>query len=154
MDPVSALGFAASIVQFITFTFDLLHSTHKIHSSISGTSEHCQNLENVSTRFLEFSTQLKDSKSVGTRSHNAQDESKHASSLKEIAQACARDCERLLEIVEKLRTRTGPERKWWQSFTKAILEVWTSKDVERLKSRLDEHRTSMILKLCAISEYV
>ena len=154
MDPISALGLAANILQFLNFAFELLNSTHKIHSSASGVSERCQDLENVHSKLLESSNQLKDRGSLGTRSRKTQTESKYASSLNATAKACAEDCEELLKIVDRLRAKHGMQRKWWQSISKAMLEVWTSKDVERLKGRVDKQQASMTLMLCAISEWV
>ena len=151
MDPLSALSLAANIIQFVDFTFGLLNSTHEIHGSISGTSKQYQDLGDVHTKLLEFSTQLKDDQSLGAGSRRTQNESQYAAGLKETAEACSKDCERLLQTVDNLKIKSGTGKRWWQSFSKAILEVWAAKDVDLLRSRIDERRTLIVLKLCAIS---
>ena len=152
MDPLSALSLAANVIQFVDFSFELLNSSRKIYNSISGTSEDGQHLQKVHSELPAFSTQLRDDKNHSAKVIPAENQSEHSSSLRETAEACRKDCERLLGIIEKLKVKSGTRRKWWQSFSIAILEVWKSKDVERLKKRIDEYRNSMILKLCAISK--
>lgn len=47
MDPVSALGFAATIVQFVTFTSKLLTSATEIRHSPAGVSTDIQSIDEV-----------------------------------------------------------------------------------------------------------
>lgn len=47
MDPVSALGLAAAIVQFVTFASKILSSATEIRHSTTGVSTEAQSIENV-----------------------------------------------------------------------------------------------------------
>ncbi|MCJ1334366.1 hypothetical protein MMC10_011075, partial [Thelotrema lepadinum] len=148
MDPLSSLSLAGNVLQFIQFTFALLNSTKKLYNSPSGTSGDSQHLEDVHKRLLEFSVQLQGPAVPTTGSANGL---LNASDLRRTAETCKQDCQKLLDTVDKLRVKSGTKRKWWQSFAKAMHEVWVSDDLESLKKRIDDSRTSMILRFCAIS---
>lgn len=134
MDPLSALSLAGVVVQFVTFSFTVLNSTQRIYKSRSGASRDCEELKNIYSKLLESSIQLRDRRSHLTSSNDVKNFSDRPLSLGEIAEACGEDCEQLLKTVDQLKVKSGTRRRWWQSFSKAILEVWTSKDLERLKT--------------------
>ena len=148
MDPLSALSLAGNVVQFVQFAFRLLNSTQKIYSSASGRSSNGQHLEEVYSRLSDFSITLKGwvehREAVG--GHRAP-----VKGLKETVTSCKDDCDKLLDIIEKLRVKSGTKRRWWHSFSKAMHEVWHSDDIESLRARIADSRQLMVLKLCAIS---
>ena len=146
MDPLSVLSVVGNVVQFVQFTFGLLTSSKRIYNSASGISTDCEDLENVYSKLSTFSNQL-----VNTNFSIANAVSDHTSEIQEIATACKEDCEKLLGLVNKLRLRSNVSKRGWQSFSKAVLELWTAKDLESLRKRIAEARGLLILKLCAIS---
>ena len=151
---MSIFGLASNVLQFIDFSFKLLNSTQKIYKSASGVSEQCQHLGNVYVKLLEFSTELAGYETCSSTVRTAFDcpsKSRNEAHFREVAKACQQDCERLLVIVDKLKVDDGKKRRWWLSFSNAILEVWASKDLEELKARIDNHRNNITLRLCAIS---
>ena len=148
MDPLSALSLAGTVLQFIQFTFGLLNNSKKIYSSASGNSDDCQHLEEVYTKLLRFSDQLQSQLVSTTGRANALG---HASDLEETAATCKQDCRNLLDTVKKLQVESGKKPKWWQSFVKAMHEMWAADDIKCLKARIDSNRISMILSFCAIS---
>ncbi|KAL8831663.1 MAG: hypothetical protein Q9191_000741 [Dirinaria sp. TL-2023a] len=154
MDPMSIFGLASNVLQFVDFSFKLLNSTQKLYMPASGVSGQCQHLGSVHVKLLEFSTELADYEtSSGTvrTAFNCPSKSRNETHFREVAKACQQDCERLLVIVEKLKVGSGKKRRWWLSFSKAILEVWASKDLEELKAQINNHRNDMTLRLCAMS---
>ncbi|VUC28681.1 unnamed protein product [Clonostachys rosea] len=58
MDPVSALGLAAAVVQFLSFAGTIFSSAAKIRSSSSGCSEEISSLEEIYERLRDFSGTL------------------------------------------------------------------------------------------------
>ena len=146
MDPLSVLSVVGNAVQFVQFTFGLLNSSKKIYNSASGSSADCEDLKKIYSKLSTFSNQLVDTSFTVTNA--ALD---HTSEIQEIARACKEDCEKLLDLVNKLRLKSKTSKIWWQSFSKAILELWSSKDLENLKIRIADARGLLILKLCAVS---
>jgi hypothetical protein len=61
MDPVSALGVAASVVQFVEFTSSLICSTYEIYQSASGCSAASVDLETITTGLQALNTDLQQS---------------------------------------------------------------------------------------------
>ena len=59
MDPLTALGLAANIVQFVDFTSKLISQSHEIYRSADGALEDHVALENVANNLSKLSDELK-----------------------------------------------------------------------------------------------
>ncbi len=59
MDPLSALGIAASVVQFVQFAMAIFNGSRKIHASASGAPEDSESLENIHETLSAFSSSLR-----------------------------------------------------------------------------------------------
>ena len=58
MDPVATLGLAASIVQFVDFSWKLWIQTKDLYESGTGVSEEVNNLESIFRDLIEFDNKL------------------------------------------------------------------------------------------------
>lgn len=140
MEPLSALSLAAAVVQFVQFTSGLINGTQTIHRSTVGLSEKSQAIHDIYDKLSIFSLQLQN---PGAATEDA--------SLVELATNCQRDCDKLVDLVGKLKANNGKKRKWWTSFQKAILELWQHDDMEELKERIAGYQGAMVLTLCTTS---
>jgi len=144
MDPISALGVAGTVVQFVQFAAALVNNVREIHHSASGTTLATQDLEAVHTTLSQFSENLQDS---------PPSPSIYGKELEVLAKRCKDDCDRLLKLADHLKVESGEKKRWWKSFQKAMLELWTQKDVEDLRQRISESQAAILLVLCASSRY-
>ena len=153
MDPLAALSLAGNVVQFTQYAFQLVNGAVAIYQSASGASAQNQHLEGIHVKLSDFSENMQ----MWLQSRHAAPAgpaSKYASGLMELTRSCKDDCDQLLGILSRLRVRQGTKGRFWQSFQKAMLEVWKSDDISRLKERIRDAQRAMTLQLCAISRSV
>ena len=150
MEPLTALSLAGNLVQFVQFASGLLSSTREIYRSANGASDKCEHLDSICGKLSTFSDQLRDWKSQ--QSENA-DRFNMYEDLENSASFCEKDCQTLLGLVERLKVKSGSKKNRWQSFTKAVREVWHSDELDALKARLIERQNMVVLQLCTISAY-
>lgn len=129
MDPISAIGFASSVVQLITFTSDLLSKAGEIHSSTDGAL-----IENLELEAITESLQvLNQDVTSGARSLTRADKQ-----LKELCDGCQKVTKDLLQIIRSLKGSSSHVR--WNSFRQAVLTVRKEKEVQALCNRLERYR--------------
>jgi len=58
MDPVTAIGLASAIVQFVDFSTKIIHSAKEIYDSATGSTEENQSLEYVVSEMQHLSQKL------------------------------------------------------------------------------------------------
>lgn len=105
MDPASAIGLAASIIQLISFTSNLLSKTREIHNSADGTAVENLELEAITKSLQELSQEI----AAGNRNLTKADKQ-----LKELCDGCQKVTRELLELVQKLKGANSHAR--WRSF--------------------------------------
>jgi hypothetical protein len=161
MEPLTALGIAGNVIQFVQFAAALLDGSRKIYASASGASNESESLENVYGNLAAFSYSLK----AATREKQTATLSSvlkpapgsfgitgYAPQLHSLAIGCETDCNRLLGIVHKLNAKTKPGPGWWKSFQVALLEAVKTTELKELRQRINEYQGTMVLLFCAISK--
>ena len=149
MDPLSALGLAGLVVQFVQLAASLVKGSQKIYRSPTEQSEELQDLKTIYTKLSELSDKL--GKSHGVYVEEDEHETDQAGTLNQLADMCRRDCEQLLDIVDKLNNMGKGRSKAWKSFVKAMGEVWKSSDIAKLQERIAGSERAMIVHMCATS---
>jgi len=136
MDPISAVGFAASILTFVDFSWSLVKGSHEIYRSMTGAStDHAQistvldNLEGV-TNALQF---------------EVKPTSPHRIALKELAKGCAAVSQELSSILEDLKRKEG--NKVWRSLEAQWKVMRKEKTVASIEQRLGSFRLDLLLRL-------
>ncbi|KAI3401782.1 hypothetical protein diail_8160 [Diaporthe ilicicola] len=151
MDPVSAVGLAAAVVQFVQFTSGLLKGTHDIYKSIQGSSKASLELDDVYQRLYGFSSALQNRICSEPVTMLAQlQDLETETSLNELASSCQAACEELLSVVGQVRV-SGSRHRLWRSFKAAIGEVLKQTEIQHLQERIDRLKSDMMLHLSAIS---
>lgn len=140
MDPITALGVAGNIIQFVEFATSLVSTAHKIHSSETGVSPNHLRLEQVCEVLRRLSEKLAAPTlfpSPGTKPssyhYNAAD--KDATALRSLSDSCKKDCEKLLGILGNLKVQDGSNRLW-KSVKAALRTKTEQKAIAELEDQL------------------
>lgn len=150
MDPLTAFGLSASLVQFITFATSLVQKSVEVHDSQSGLLA-VLDIEETYTSLLQFNSRLQDY-SLSHQIIYADLEVRHDfESLAALAESCKADCTTLIEVVSKLRVQDGPRRRL-KSFKAAFQAYRKMDDIKSLEERLSRIASQITLHLCGISK--
>lgn len=74
-----------------------------------------------------------------------------ATSVKNLSNICKDDCNELLQVITKLKAKTGAKGAW-ASFRIALRMAWEKKKIDELEERLSRDQTNLILHICALSK--
>ena len=135
MDPFTALGAAANIIQFVSFAAALISQTKEVSCSAAGCSMKAATLEASYDRLKTLSNEL------ATVSFNPP-------AIRDLWLACKNDCDRLLGTLQRLRSSNKPN-KTWKSFTVALRTVWKASEISDLEDRLRRTQSVLTLHICA-----
>lgn len=135
LDPITTIGLAGNIVQFVDFSWGLLRETKALYNSSEGTTADIDVLESISNNIIEFDNTLTAPSAAGAIPQQMRD---LASQCKEIAQD-------LLAILDKIKAKEP--RKKWKSFMAALRGVWKKEQIENLVKRLERLRDQMQVRL-------
>ena len=138
MDPVSACGVAASVVQFINFTETLLRGTYEIYKSATPTGDtkiNCD-LMNVTTSLKTLNDELLSS--LSQRISAGKSLSAHEIRIGRVCKECSEIADQLISKLKELRAQK--RHNLWESFRKALQTVWNKRAIEVLELRLHSFR--------------
>lgn len=130
MEPASAFGLAAGILQFIEFTTKLLKECTEIRNSIDGLTVENNDLEMVTMNIHALSVWVQ----AGAKEPN--DEVNN--NVKTLATECMKISQQLLDALAKLRAKG--EKTKWASFLEALRTVWGKDEIQNLRDRLVRYR--------------
>ena len=156
MDPLTALGLAASVAQFVSFTSELMSKSKEIYISTKGCTDKVLTLETVYTQLQDLSSSLESSSQKDPKLERVEGTSgfvKHVFAINDLSRSCKKDCDRLLEVLRKLQVGDKSKNRW-QSFTLALKTAWKRNEVADLEQRLHHVQTTLTLHICALTRYV
>lgn len=145
MDPVTAFGLAAGVVQFVQFSNRLLNSSVKIYIASNPSLVQEESLDTLCARLKDLSTKL------STAPHGISvNVSQNDGHLHDLAASCQKDCDTLLAKLMDLRSRSG-HRRFWKSIREALKDGsgMTRDSFCQLQDRLKTYESSMSLHMCA-----
>lgn len=145
MDPVTTLGVAAAVLQFIQFSSGLFKGVYSIYKVSRGPSSEPNSLDTIHERLQDISSDL--SGPVQRPDHCSKNETR----LYDLAKSCHEDCNVLIARIEKLRGKSGP-RAVWSSFREALKESFNTRDnsLRQLQERVMQYESSITLHICAV----
>ncbi|TGJ80507.1 hypothetical protein E0Z10_g8258 [Xylaria hypoxylon] len=152
MDPLSALSLAGNIVQFVEFACKLVSNTRERYCSSSTTTENLDYIDGIFERLVSFEAQLSRQDNARSQDTATGSVSAHSNALNELLEKCRQECNILLGLTGKIKRIKTTKGRLWESFRKAMLEVWHNDEILKLQSRLHEYQTEIIIRLCAISK--
>ena len=138
MDPVNALGAAAAVVQFVSFSVNLVSKSREIHSSASGSSHRNTDLAIVETSLTARTRKIRDAILPGGVGPALSVDDEVILTL----------CNRCLEISKELqrglkKAKVHGARTRWRSVRQALKSIWMRVDIEALRDRLVEVRSEL-----------
>lgn len=135
MDPFSALGFAANVVQFIDCAWRLVSETRAIAKSMDGCSEETRLLIDI----------IDDMEASNAALDNIASED---SNLRQIIRQCKTLSRTLMTILKTMTT--DEDQSQWTSFRAALRGMWKKSEIEslfenvsRLRMRILEHLSTI-----------
>ncbi|KAI1849815.1 hypothetical protein JX266_004764 [Neoarthrinium moseri] len=138
MDPITAVGFAAGILNFIEFSSTLVRGTLEVYHSTSGTTTDNTHSGKLLADLQEVTQELEVRFDVESGDQTAK-------ALATLATKCMELSNELAAILQKLEARGRNKR--WKSFQVAFFGVVKQNSIASIEKRLAEYRSQIILRL-------
>ena len=148
MDPLSAVGLAANVIQFVDFATDLISRGNELYISSEGALSRNVEIEGVAKRLVDINQRILTnplrfpkfgSDATGTSTHEP---------LARVAKSYNEVAKELLEVLDKLKVH-GNRRKW-KSVQQAVRSIWSQDKVDRLVERMARHREEIVMQLLVL----
>ncbi|KAI0543738.1 hypothetical protein F4679DRAFT_567594 [Xylaria curta] len=156
MDPLTAVGLAAGVVQFVSFASHLISRTKEIHESASGQAKETLTIEKTYTTLQDFCWRLEASSQRHPQLEMLEgrtDFVKHIFAINDLSRTCESDCRKLLEIISKLKAIGGESHRRWQTFKVALKTVWKGNEIVELENRLQHTQMTLTLHVCFLANF-
>ena len=137
MDPITAISFASSILTFVDFGLKIVTGTLEVVKS--GTLVHNSNIAIVINDFHAVVSSL-GRHPLGTSAHEL--------ALKELATKCQQVSQKLIELLDTLKT--SPNGSTWQGMKITLRSMRKKGEVANLESQLDKYRSEIMTRLLLI----
>jgi hypothetical protein len=144
MDPLSAIGLAANILQFIDFGCQLFRDTKEIHRSTQGTTNENVELRDITQSLSRLSQDLS-APVPDSQSPYFQIEKE----IRTLALQSKSIADELIATIPFLDPNATSHRRW-RSFLQAIHTVWDKSKISTLRQRLDNIRNILSTQLLAL----
>ncbi|GAB1319138.1 NACHT-NTPase and P-loop NTPases N-terminal domain-containing protein [Madurella fahalii] len=155
MEPLTALGLAANVIQFVSFASSLIFKIREISTSADGATSEVTTLDTVYGRLHSLSSELELASQRDAMLEAVSEKPdivNRVFAINDLSRSCKEDCDKLLNIVQMLKSDDGTKHRW-QSFRLALKGVWKSDEIARLEQRLHYTQTSLTLQVCALTNY-
>ncbi|KAH9215480.1 hypothetical protein DL95DRAFT_500507, partial [Leptodontidium sp. 2 PMI_412] len=137
MDPITAVGFAASILTFIDFSYQIVRGTYEVIKS--GSTAENAHVSVVTADLDKFTKEL---------SQRPPGYSKHEEALNTLATECQGVSDELRKLLDRVKTKAGSSK--WKSITVALHSMWKKGEITELDNRLGKYRSEVLLRLVLI----
>lgn len=149
LDPLSALGVAASVVQFIEFGAKLISKNRELSRSSTGALVEHGEMIAASNRLKELDDGLLKSLAVLAAKNKKLTESEAA--LRDISQECRDMAAEFSQTMSMYSVEPG--QNTYKSFRTAFKAVWNKEGIEAMKQRLNDQRQQLSLNILIVMRY-
>jgi cytochrome c-type biogenesis protein CcmH/NrfF len=140
MDPLSALGVAASVVQFVDFAGKIVFKARDIYKSSQGSLQENDQTETVTKRLQEMANQLNNavhqSNAHLATGGSSNEPRSFAVRISDVCKECIEVSKELLSKLGNLKVPKDSQHRRWKSFRQALKSVCSKHEVEALAKRL------------------
>ena len=143
MDPLTAIGLASSIVQFVDFSTKLIHGAREIYDSVSGETEENRSLEAVVSEMERLSSKL--------LSPNNPQQTEDERALCRLAAECNILSDQILGLLEKIKPKDAKSKR--QSAWAAVKNKLHEREKLELEKRLENCRSQLELQLNFLTRF-
>lgn len=152
MDPLTALGLASNVFSCVSFASDLIKGTIEISASTNGYSVDTSKLGTVYKQLESLCDGLKCCTEHQIIKGDERDQvGRVVVAVKSLSKICKTDCDELLRIMQKLKTKDGTKGKW-ESFRTALKTAWEKKNMDELEERLCKTQITLTLHICTLAK--
>ncbi|TGO61148.1 hypothetical protein BOTNAR_0133g00120 [Botryotinia narcissicola] len=141
MDPITALGVAAAVIQFIDYGTGLISKGREIYKS--GELEANVELGEATYRLQNLIEPLRGSLNSGIQNAPPPSPADADRALKDICAKCIDLSEELSGLLGSLKLNLSVKHRRPASFQQAFRAVWNEKKIQGLKSRLGDLRSNL-----------
>lgn len=151
MDPLTAVGFASNIVQFVSFARDLISKGKEIARNADGALVENLEIESVTQSIYDLNSELRSvPRKAGTKWRSPPPLSKAELELEKLSEGSKDVAQELLAALQKLKV-SDSKNKSWTSFRQALNSVLSAEKIEQLSTRLERFQsqinTALLLSL-------
>ncbi|KAN0112561.1 hypothetical protein V8E51_005512 [Hyaloscypha variabilis] len=158
LDPLTALGLASSVAQFVDFGFKVISESRQQYRSATGILPDNLSLETFVADLSDISERLASDDSErpgGTRfitnsAIRTWDKSHEDRALRELAARSKTLADEILHILEDLKVK-GPNRRW-ESIRQAFRSRMKREKIRDMEKRLEQIRSQLNLRLVAMMD--
>jgi hypothetical protein len=143
LDPLTAIGLASAIVQFVDFSSKLVSETKELYHSTQN-----EELQAVTQDLRELCTKLSSAQGRAASVEPSTDEL----ALLELSGSCKAVADELVAVLEKLRVKSVHEK--WGSFKIALKGAMKKEKIESIRARLDRIQSQLQIRLTGILRWV
>ena len=135
LDPLTAIGLASAIVQFVACGSKVIGMASEIYKSADGTLKENVELENWTTKVDQLSDRILLPSTVTSSDEGISDDEKLLTELAKTSKGVAGE---LLSLLHDLRSVRSGSHKKWESLRKAVSAQtpWNKDKIQRLESKL------------------
>jgi len=144
LDPLTAIGLASAIVQFVDFSSRLVSETKELYHSTEGNSTKNEELQAVTEDLRELCKTLNSAQGRAPGIEPSTDEL----ALLELSGSCNFVADELIAVLEKLRVKSAHEK--WGSFKMALKGARKKEKIESIRARLDRVQSQLQIRLTSI----
>jgi hypothetical protein len=137
MDPVTAVGFAANILNFIDYSHKVVTGTVEVFKS--GSMSKNIHISEIISDLNDAAEQLR--KCPPSKSN-------HENALHQLSAPCQELAQRLINLLTRLSTTPGKSK--WMSVKVVLRSMRKNGEVEELEKSLDKYRSQILLRLIQI----
>lgn len=138
MDPLTAIGLTANILQFVEFVSKLISTGREIGESTHGATVENADLEAVSRSVVSLNNRVMESMPEPSQLHL---ESQALRDIRAVGLACNKVASELIATLETLKA--GNRDGKWKGLVQAFRTLLTKGHIESLRARFDQYRGTM-----------
>lgn len=141
MDPVSAIGLAANILQFIEYSCRIISDAKEIYQSTHGATAENIELQGVAENLSSLSASM-----IQPAKSTPEPISQAEQKIYELASSSKALADELLATIQGLQISGSRHRKW-RSFRQALNTVWKKDKIGDLQKRLEMIRRHLSIHI-------
>jgi hypothetical protein len=142
LEPISAIGIAGNIIQFIDFLGKIFSESREAYHSAVGSRAELIDLEVIAKHIEDLTLSLQLNSSATQRSDL----------FASVQKSCLSRASELLGTINRLKVQPGPHRRW-HSFQHAIRSVWKKDKIHGLQVRLRELQSQITAQMMCVHSF-
>lgn len=137
MEPLSALGVAGNVIQFIDFSSKLIRGATEVYGSVSGLPDNLRDIAAITKSLDSFITKLPSGSPPPAASANEK-------AFAQLAESCRQTCIQLQQLVQEIKGSGNQSGSRVKSFGVALRGLIRKGELEELEKRLDRYRSQIV----------